>query len=340
MRLGMICRYDNSGVGTLSWEFARHLKPHKILLVENHVYQTFPERYAEFDTKKFDAPIDHSTLDWFLKDIDVLFTIETPYYWPIITECRKRGIKTVLYTMYEMTPDPIPLHFDLYLCPSKLDYDVMPSPKVYLPVPLAIDRLLWKKREQAVNFIHSASHGGVNGRKGTKLLLDAIPLVKNPNVRFTIYSWKPFTTDDKRVTIEVVNFKNYWQMWREGDVLVYPQDYNGICLPIVEAMASGMGVITTDIYPFNEYMPKELLFAPDSMYRTRASARCMETDAARISPQAIATKIDEYALQDISSFSEYGRRYALEHSWDVLLPKYLDVFNNLLLPTVQEHTVS
>ena len=48
----MICRYDNSGVGTLSWEFARHLKPHKILLVENQVHKTFPERYDEFNTKK------------------------------------------------------------------------------------------------------------------------------------------------------------------------------------------------------------------------------------------------------------------------------------------------
>lgn len=318
----MICRMDNSGVGTLSWEFARHIKPKKILLVENHVHQTFPERYKDFDTRKMDTP-DQQTIDWFLDDIDHFFTIETPYYYPIIKECRKRGIKTHLYTMYEMTPEQIPLHFDNYICPSILDFDVMPHPKVFIPVPVATDRLRWKQRTKAINFIHSASHGGLNGRKGTQILLDAIPLVKNQNIKFTIYTWKPFTSTDPRVTIKQVNFKNYWQMWRDGDVLIYPQDYNGICLPIIEAMSSGLGVITTDIYPFNEYMPKELLFPHEGLYQTRAAANLIPTDAAKISPETLAKKIDEVAESDISEVSLYGKQWAQENSWDTLLPKYL-----------------
>ena len=54
MKLGLIARADNGGLGTLSWEFARHLKPHKVLLVENGIYQTFPERYNDFTTKKYE----------------------------------------------------------------------------------------------------------------------------------------------------------------------------------------------------------------------------------------------------------------------------------------------
>lgn len=335
MKIGMICRYDNSGVGTLSWEFARHLKPHKVLLVQNNVHQTFPERYADFDTRKMDV-LDPQTIDWFLEDIDVFFTIETPYYWPIIKECRKRGIKTVLYTMFEMTPQEIPLHFDLYLCPSKLDYEKMPDPKTFLPVPVATDRLPWKERTTARHFIHTASHGGMSGRKGTQLLLDAIPKVKNQNIKFTIYTWKPFTSTDSRVTIKVVNFKNYWQAWREGDVLIYPQDYNGICLPIIEAMSSGLAVVTTDIYPFNEYMPKDLLFGHDGLYETRAASTLIPVEAAKMSVDKLAAKIDEVAETDITQYSHYGREWAKENSWETLLPKYIKTLSGNTAESARE----
>ena len=324
MKLGLIARADNGGLGTLSWEFARHLKPHKVLLVENGIYQTFPERYNDFTTKKYEKQGD---FDWLL-DMDVILGLETFYDWSIIKKARAKGIKTALYTMFEMTRDPVPLHPDLYICPSKLDVEYFKEwNHIYLPVPVATDRLLWTKREKAFTFIHTASHGGMKGRKGTQVLLDAIKQVES-NVEFKIYSWKPFTVDDSRVKIEVVNFKNYWNIWREGDVLVYPQGVNGICLPIIEAMSSGMGVITTDIYPFNEYMPKELLFKPESSFRTRLSPTLVEVEDYKLSPKLIAEKIDEVAsMNSIEDFSIYGKKWAEENSWEKLLPKYQSALN-------------
>ena len=327
MRLGLICRFDNSGLGTLSWEFARNLKPHKVLLVENFVHQTFPERYAGLDSRRAGRTYSDNW-EWFLEDIDVVMTFETFYRWEIVKICRQKKIKTVLYTMVEMTSEKLPLFPDLFLCPSKLDYERFREPKVFVPTPVATDRLIWRKREKAHTFIHSASHGGVSMRKGTHLLMEAIPMVKS-DVKFEIYTWIPFKSNDPRLEIKLQNFKNYWQMWREGDVLVYPQDYNGICLPIVEAMASGMGVITTDIYPFNEYMPKELLFKPEQMYRTRASPSLLEMDAAKINPKDIAEKIDEWANQDIGRFSEYGKTWAQENSWEILGPKIVSTLETL-----------
>ena len=327
----MIARFDNSGLGTLSWEFARHLRPDKVLLVENGQFITFPERYKDFEVKHALYSVSQKLKDWLLTDIDILFTAETFYDWSLVKECRSRGVKSILYTMYEMTHSPMVAHPDLFLCPSRLDYDVMPEPKKYLPVPLATDRLIWQKRTKAHTFIHSASHGGMSGRKGTQLFLDAIPLVKNQDVKFKIFAWKDEykIPNDKRVEFLPIQFQNYWQLWREGDVLVYPQDYNGICLPVVEAMASGLGVITTDIYPFNEYMPRELLFGHRGKYKTRAAKGLMETEAVKISSEDIAVKIDEWANKDISKFSLYGKNYAKAHSWDVLLPKYEKLFNNI-----------
>jgi len=322
----MICRYDNSGLGTLSWEFARHLKPHKVLLVQNDIYKTFPERYSDFDTRIHDNK--YEDWEWLSDDVDVVFSAETFYNWSFVELCRKKGVKTALYTMFEMQLDPIPLHPTLFICPSKLDMEYYPENKVFLPPPVATDRLIWNKRETAKTFIHSASHTGLKGRKGTQLLIDAINLVK-ADVQFKIYSWKPFAVSDPRVSVDVVNFKNYWQMWRQGDVLVYPQGANGICLPIIEAMSSGLAVITTDIYPFNEYMPKELLFPPNETFRHRMSPRLNEVEDYRIDPKDIADKIDYIAEKPIDTFSEYGLQWSKQNSWDVLLPKYKEVLNNL-----------
>ena len=96
MNIAMLARYDNSGLGTLSWEFARHLKPKKILLIENGVYSTFPERFKDFDTQTVNGMMIEEQKDWILKDIDVLFTIETFYDWGLVAEARKKGIKTIL----------------------------------------------------------------------------------------------------------------------------------------------------------------------------------------------------------------------------------------------------
>lgn len=232
-------------------------------------------------------------------------------------------------TMAELLPERM-MQPDLFMCPSPLDVEIVKdnfsNPYELVQFPVATDRLIWKKRTKAHHFVHSASHGGLEGRKGTQILLDAMPHVKS-DIKLTIYAWKDEyrISDDPRIELKIVNFKNYWQLWREGDCLIYPQGANGICLPIVEAMASGMGVITTDIYPFNEYMPKPLLFKPMKAFRRRMSGALIEVEDYQINPKTLAEKIDEWANKDISKYSEYGKKWAKDNSWDALLPEYVNI---------------
>lgn len=325
-RLGLIARFDNAGLGTLSWEFARHLRPEKVLLVQNGVNQTFPERYADFPVQRAKVPMGVTTeeMEWLTTDVDTILSFETFYDWRIVLVARKKNVRTVLLTMYELHPEKVPYGPSLYLCPSKMDYEVNPEPKAYLPIPVATDRLIWREHKVADVFIHTASHGGIADRKGTGVLVEAMKYVR-ANIKLKIFTWHPFEVSDSRIDVVHVNFRNYWQPYREGDVLVYPQGANGICLPIVEAMCSGMGVITTDFYPFNEYMPKRLLFEPDGFRKIRFGGNLREVDDPIISPKKIAEKIDEIAYGDISKESLYGFEYAQENSWEKLLPRYLEV---------------
>ena len=333
MNIGLIARACNSGLGSLSREFADHLKPKKVFIVANGVFKTFPERYARFETKiaRPGLPFMDGEKDWLVKDIDVLLSIETLYDWSIIAHCRRAGVKTALITMCEMTPELLPRNPDLFLCPSKLDYDIFKRfgiQRQYIPIPLNTEKLVWRRRAKAEVFVHSASHGGMNNRKGTHLLIEAMKYVKSP-IKLIIYSWIPFECDDPRVKIRLQNFENYWQVWKEGDVLVYPQGANGICLPIVEAMASGLAVITTDIYPFNEYCYKPYMFKPESSYRHRMQSGLIELEDYKLSPKTIAEKIDEIANTDITEASEFGKNYADKNSWEVLLPQYEEALKNL-----------
>lgn len=317
--LGIICRYDNSGLATLAREFARHLKPHKVLLVENGVFQTFPERYSEIPNR---VGMTKENLEWFYEGTTSILSFETFYDWMMIKRTRELGIKTILYTMCEMSRESFPLMPDVLLCPSKLDYDIFKHREnaVFVPVPVATDRLEWRAREEAKVFIHTASHGGVNGRKGTGLLLEAMNHAKS-NIKLIIYSWQPFTSTDPRVEVRVKNFLNYWECWEEGDVLIYPQGANGICLPIIEAMSSGMGVITTDQYPFNEYMYRPYLFKPQGFVKRSLGKGLIPVDDPVLDPVILAAKIDEVAGQDLREASWYGKKWAQENSWEKLGPE-------------------
>ena len=320
MRLGLIARYGNSGLGTLSWEFARHLKPAKVLLITNGAEQLFPERYSEFNVQRARQPffMFPDEMDWLTQDVDTVLSFETFYNWRTISHARNKRVKSVLVTMAELFPEKIPIMPDLFICPSKLDMDIVPGPKTFLPIPIATDKLIWRKREKANVFIHVASHGGIDDtRKGTGFLLEAMKSVK-ANIKLKIYTWRDFSVDDPRIEVVAANFKNYWQLYREGDVLIHPQGANGISLPINEAMASGMGVITTDQYPFNEYFPKELLFKPSGFEKIRYSGSFREVENPTIDPKILAEKIDEVANMDISKYSLYGKKWAKQNSWDNL----------------------
>jgi hypothetical protein len=73
--------------------------------------------------------------------------------------------------------------------------------------------------------------------------------------------------------------------------------------------------MSTDRYPFNAYLPKELLIPVRRYERKRIS---INFDAAVLDPQDIAAKIDEWAGRDISSYSEQMNQLASLLDWEHL----------------------
>lgn len=328
-KIGFIGRADNSGLGTMSWEFTRHIPCEKILIVKNGVYQIFPERFpgAKISGREFTK----ETVDWLLDGITGLVAFETTYDMRIFKEAKKRKIKTYIIPMYECSPPMSIIDPDVIICPSELDFNVYSKNKagrevVFIPFPVDRERLKFTQKTKAHTFVHNAGHGGLAQRNGTSELLAAIPMVQS-DVKFIIRSQGHINYSHPKADVRVGNFENYWDLWNEGDVFVFPHKFDGMSLPVQEALAVGMPVLSTAIFPFTKWLPTDWFFTADQIINTRVMNNSPEIEYAVVKPEEIARKIDEIANQDIREMSNLAMKIADKISWDKLKAKYVQVFS-------------
>jgi glycosyltransferase involved in cell wall biosynthesis len=243
-----------------------------------------------------------------LLDCDKLIFFETCFDWTIIPKARAKGIKTILIPMYECTPSPLPYNPDVIISPSLLDQKYYPNSQ-FIRIPVNVK---WKQRDKALVFVHNAGNGGLGGRNGTKELLEAMKYVKSP-IKLIVRSQVPIQEyKDPRIEYRIGDCQD---LWSEGDVFVFPEKFNGLSLPLQEAFASGMAVITTDRFPNDTYLPKELLIPVKSFKKERITN---QFDMAIINPVDIASVIDRVYNTDIISYSLLGKKFNEQNSWTEL----------------------
>lgn len=326
IKIGLVCKADNSGLGSLSQDFYKYLNPIKVLTIFGG-YENHPERFPNGIICNIGMPT-LEQIDEFLKDIDVVLTFETPYNWNLISEARKRGIKTIIIPNYEWTTNNPPVEPDLWLCPSKLDYNILKEEGrnvEYLPIPIDRTKIPFRLRRKAETFVFNNGHGGSIGRNSAREMIEAISRVKI-GAKFIVRSQVPIDNmlnDGK--TKFILGESKKEDLYSEGDILVFPHKFDGLSLPIQEAMAAGMPIITTDFFPHNEYLPKELLFKPDDIGKAKLCEECREIDLHFIYPRLLAEKIEEIAFKDITELSLQMNRQAEEWSWDTLKKNYQEL---------------
>lgn len=328
MKIGFLARANNRGLGNLSWEFHRHLKPHKTLVLsisKDHVDKSrFPgARFAARDC------FDTADMKWLVEDIDVLLTIETPYKHELFTLAKQRGVKTALVVMYECLPKEEPKKPDLYICPSDFDLEEVKDEKhVFLPCPIALDRFKPVKGKKIDTFVfHNGHGGGKKGfRNGSDIFFKAIEHVKS-DAKFLVYSQIPLDVEEyDNVKVVIKDVPNYFDLWGEGHVYVHPHRFNGLCMPIQEALACGMPVITTKFGLYADMMPEEWTIEPTKKYRKSIFQR--EIDIYEMDPKDLAKKIDEFYGKPLDTEESLG--IAKDLSWENWGEQYLKDLKKLL----------
>lgn len=343
MNIGLIARADSTGLGIQSKEFFAHI-PCKALVIDfENMGQPFTKHILKADLSAFPGQqvfkwgfrhnmvgdIPRGTIDEFLEGLDLVFCIETPYDYDIFSICRARGVKTILQLNYEFLDFPSRHGYpppDLFASPSYWNWDLIPHPKVYLPVPA-------RKQEPRVaenTFLHIAGRRAEKDRNGTQTLLQALQYVRSEMTVYIHSQHGGFIQPCRRSNINLVvnetNKADYTENY-QGGILVMPRKYGGLCLPINEALAFGMPVIATDISPNNTWLPPEWLI-PASHAGQVVSHRTF--DYFEADPVALAQKMDDFCHPVVY---ERQRRIASDIAetitWEALKPRYTETFENL-----------
>lgn len=341
MRLGMIVRADNTGLGNQTYELTQMLNPYKIMIIDFTSYnsnQQHFEWYAERDyiiCKGF--PTDDQ-INNFLSDIDALLSCETFYNENTPKLARAKGVKTYLQYNYELFGNlkrgGIPLA-DVLISPSpwmiqKVYNKFYNHAKVlHLPPPTRPELF---ERALEINtskdhkrMLHIAGKAAANDRNGTESVLKMMRHSK-ADFELVIKSQTPISLKglDSRITIEIDNVKHRQDMYVGFDGMILPRRYAGLCLPMNEALLSGLPVFMTDISPNNNILPKEWLTVSEELgvMRLATSIICYDVNA-----RNLAENIDYYvAMSDKSR--EKQRAFNIGYnsfSPSVLKSRYLNI---------------
>lgn len=348
MNLCIIARADLTGLGVQSRNWVRLLKPKKLVVINSTMFnnnEQHLEWYKGYDGYTINGFIKNHEIIPILRNIDVLLTFEIPYNYQLISVAKTMGVKTIIQNNWEFTdylrqpalplPDLLVNHSYWHLEDQK---NLWPDITEYCATPVFIedydpimlenmDRDLTKRR-----FLHVAGRRTYEDRNGTNDLLAAVKLIpKEIDFELVIKTQSADINefDDPRITVDRTAPVDEKELYRNFDALIMPRRYGGACLPMNEALASGMPVIMTHIDPNDKILPKEWLVKSrhDGTFMTRTTIDLFSADHKALADKIIyLTTCDE---ADIISSKILAREIAvreyssesIKEKWALLMQK-------------------
>ena len=278
MRLGIIARSDNTGLGNQTRELVNMLNPNKIMLINSRFFnqnKQHPEWYSGYNcqTTIKGFPTTNEIVE-FLTDIDVVISCELFYNPKFIDIAKKRGIKTILQYNYEFLDylaNPNQTLPDVLVAPSLWNFeDVVDkfgdkTSVVHLPPPTDINLFSQareiNKSKTHKRLLHIAGKAAVKDRNGTNTVIEMLNY-SNGDYELVVktQSHLDIKSNDPRLTIDDSSPDSHQSLYEGFDAMVLPRRYAGLCLPMNEALISALPVFMTNISPNNKVLPSDWLF--------------------------------------------------------------------------------
>ena len=345
MRLGIIARSDNTGLGNQTRELVNMLNPDKILLIDSTTFnknKQHPEWYDGYDCIKSNGFPSSEQIKIFLNSVDVVLSCETFYDQNFIRYANKRNVKTILQYNYELfghlSNPNLPLPTAL-LSPSVWKIEHIKklfgnqTKVIHLPPPTN-EELFNKVKENNLckshnRILHVAGKKASKDRNGTETVIDMLKYSKG-DYELVIRSQSEIESKikDSRLTIEIGNPENREDMYDRFDAMVLPRRYAGLCLPMNEALLSALPVFMTNISPNNHVLPQDWLVKSDSIGTIRTKIRLELFEA---NPRDLAKTIDDYmSVKDKRLYKEQAYNIGITNfSPNVLKDKYLKIISQI-----------
>jgi glycosyltransferase involved in cell wall biosynthesis len=344
MRLGIIARSDKTGLGNQTYELTKMLNPTKVLLINSTHFnqnQQFPELYEGYnvmETSRGFATDKEAAA--FLEGLDAVLSCETFYSTTLIDLAKKMGIKTLLQYNFEFLdnlkhPDwPLP---DVLISPSFWNFDLVydkfssKCKVVHLPPPVSEERFA-KARSINQNgnlnkILHVAGKIADADRNGTNTVMEMLKY-STANYELVIKVQNPERLEDisrdPRLSIDTSNPNSNMDLYSGFDAMVLPRRYAGLCLPMNEALMSGLPVFMTDVSPNNFILPKDWLIDSKQIgkIKTRSILPVYEAN-----PRKLAEAVDNF-INDKNKSIEKEKAFMLGQelfSVEALREKYINL---------------
>lgn len=338
MKVGLVARADDRGIGTMTHEFYNAMRPDRTLVVrepgaERRGFAAHVERYPDAPVVVFDpmrGELPERCVREFLDGLDVVYLVETPYDFRFFEWARDAGCATVLHVM----PEFWRWHHgeyerpDVWWLPTSWRADLLPSECRIVEVPVPTRPLMAPSvPTERTTFVHVAGHRAVGDRNGTLLMLQALRQVNAPcRMRMVTQDDrlpKPRTKSNVELLAVVGGVESRWSLFDDADVLVLPRRYGGLCLPVLEAMASGLGIVMSGCAPQMQAWPVMGVGVQRGRSIEMPCGPIVLQDA---SPRLLAIALDKLT-QDrdlVDTLQGCSRDFARAHSWTSLRGLYVD----------------
>ncbi len=340
MTFGIIARCDNTGLGNQTRDLVRMLNPDRILLVNSAKFNNnkqYPEWYDGYNVTMTNGFPTKQEVAMFMDGLNSVLTCETFYHPHFINLAQRRKVKTLMQYNYEFLdhlnkPDmPLPTYM---ISPSywKVDETIAKfgndTKVVHIPPPIYLDDFK-PARENNMSkdhkrILHIGGKAASQDRNGTQTVIDMLRHSK-ADYELVIRSQSELNINykDSRLTVEIGNIDSRSEMYNGFDAMIMPRRYAGLCLPMNEALVSGLPVFMTDISPNNQILPRDWLVSSSkvSTLMTRVKLDVYEADV-----RELAKKIDRYINSDKKLQKEKALTIGFENfDPSILKDQYLQI---------------
>ena len=207
---------------------------------------------------------------------------------------------------------------------------------IYLPPPTNIN-LFDKVRKNNMSRIHNRIlHVGgkqaARDRNGTNTVFEMLQYSKEDyTLVVTSQTEIEMKPRDGRLSYSFNNIKNREDLYNGFDAMILPRRYAGLCLPMNEALISGLPVFMTDLSPNNHILPKEWLISAEKTSEFKAKSLI---DVHSGDPKELAKLVDNFISlrkKDQLAIKEKALEIGISnYSYEVLKDKYLELFDSLI----------
>lgn len=349
-KVGLIAFANDGGLGAQTRRLAKLINPDVIMIINSAGFSKNKAQHFEWyewhpNYFIVDGMPGNHAVKLFLQNLTHAFVVENPYNFGLVYWGQQQGTKVYVQSNYEFNQNlsqpwlPVP---DKFLMPShwmipdmveRFGADrVQYLPPAIDPAEFIEARETNLARRGKKRFLHLIGTAAMHDRNGTLDLIDSLKLTKG-DFEVVVRSQQPLSMDvyldDPRVTYEVDNWQYNWELYKDFDALLLPRRWGGLCLPMHEALFSGLPVLMSDVTPQKEVLPRKWLAPANRMGTFTAQSE--------IPYYSVGHGIYAELIEQFSKMSDevmlLEKQKALEiaeknFSFDALRPKYLQLFDN------------